>query len=136
MKRLSDDQLAAFIGRRNGKLKVVHVFRADGEIIFDCRCNCGVIRTVRKDSFLRGSPASCPACRVWLQPHAATEEEMVGTQFEHLVVVGLADVDEGRNRLWLVVCECGNTRLAKTAALRSRQVKSCGRCGHGRGSRR
>lgn len=134
--RTSDPKLQDFIGRRSGKLRVERVFRLDGEIRFLCRCDCGVIRTVRKDSFLRGSPASCPACRVWLQPHAATEEEMVGAQFEHLIVVGYADVDEGRNRLWLVVCECGNTRLAKTAALRSRQVKSCGRCGYGRGSRR
>lgn len=110
--------------------------RKKGVIYLDCRCVCGALLTARRDSLQAGSPRSCPACR-GPHPTATKPEEMIGRPFHHLVVRAEHGRDEdSRNVLWLVECECGRTRTAKTSALRSGQVRSCGQCGHGKGQKR
>lgn len=120
--------LTALIGQERHKLKVVGARRVKGTkttIYLDCQCACGAILTLRRDTFQSGSSVSCAACR-------STAADLLGQKFNRLTVkaeAGRAD----KQVLWLVECECGRTRTAKTAALRSHQVRSCGQCGYGRG---
>lgn len=55
---------------------------------------------------------------------------LIGGRFGKLVVVALSqqqiDTDGQKRKLWDCVCDCGNTKIAKTHDLLAGRVKSCG----------
>lgn len=51
--------------------------------------------------------------------------DLLGQRFGKLVVVARAE-NIGRDTAWLCKCDCGNERVVRTAALRRRNVSSCG----------
>ncbi len=50
----------------------------------------------------------------------------IGNQYGKLVVLGQGGVDERRNRLWLCLCECGQTTKINTSDLGNGRRRSCG----------
>ena len=73
--------------------------------------------------------------------HASSEAPMlegvdIGNRYGRLVVIGCSGLDAHRNRLWLCLCDCGNTAQARTTELRRGSRKSCGCLRLGRLKRR
>lgn len=50
----------------------------------------------------------------------------IGNRYGRLVVIGRCGVDAHQHRLWLCLCDCGNTTQTRTTGLRSGKCKSCG----------
>ena len=50
----------------------------------------------------------------------------IGNRYGKLIVLGRGGVDTRGNRLWLCLCDCGQTFKAGTSDLRYGRRKSCG----------
>ena len=92
-----------------------------------CRCRCGTVRSVTKDTLLNGRSKSC-GCYHRQRMHETAYEDLVGQRFNHLFVV--EDIGRrGRATLWKCLCDCGNYTEATTADLKRNHKMSCG-CYH------
>jgi hypothetical protein len=54
------------------------------------------------------------------------EKVDIGNRYGQLLVIGCSGLDSHRNRLWLCLCDCGNTARIRTTELRRGSRKSCG----------
>ena len=63
--------------------------------------------------------------------HRAPEQQLAGRRFGRLLVTGMrlpANLvcRSGHNKLWLCLCDCGETRWVATSKLTAGHTKSCG----------
>jgi len=87
-----------------------------------CRCECGTERSVPDFGLRKGHSKSCGCLQ-------GKVDIVPGTQFGFLKVIGPAGskrVKYGLQRLWLCLCDCGNTTVVNTGNLRSGNTRSCG----------
>ncbi len=119
-------------GERFGKLLVIgfsHVEK-NGDACWSCRCDCGVVVTVRGSS-LRGSRSKpgTKSCKC-IRRDKPRGKDLLGHRFGNLVVTSLSDVkDESRRLHWVCACDCGQTAIVCTVLLTTGSTTSCG-CMH------
>ena len=53
-------------------------------------------------------------------------ENLTGTIFSRLKVVGLSPKKSGRKSYWVCLCECGNKKVVRSDSLKKGMVRSCG----------
>lgn len=90
--------------------------------VWSCQCRCGKEKTVTDFCLRKGSSRSCGCIR-------GKTDIVSDTQFGLLKVVGPAGnkrTKYGLQRLWLCICDCGNTTIINTGNLRSGNTRSCG----------
>jgi len=51
---------------------------------------------------------------------------MIGQKFSRLKVIKKSGKDKHKNKLYLCICDCGNTKIVRASHLRTGFVKSCG----------
>ena len=109
----------SLIGCRFGRLIVLseddHV-NGNGEVLWNCKCDCGVSAIVSGVSLKRGKTKSCGCI---------CSPDLIGMKFGRLQVVSFFTSYQNR-RLWRCACECGKTVNVATTLLKNGDVTSCG----------
>ena len=117
-------------GQAFGRLTAVQPTqeRQRGEVVWECRCDCGNITFVRS-SYLRSGRSK--SCGCWHSEYAAslgsrTMVDLTGQRFGRLVAVRPTERRVGSSVVWECKCDCGNTAFANQYALKSGNKLSCG----------
>lgn len=123
---IADGRVKELIGKRIGELDVLK--EADDYISPSgahhkqvlCKCSCGNIRTFNVSSLRNGKVNSCHG----------NFNDLTGKRFGKLTVENLVNQPEGRPKgIWYECkCDCGNTKLVKSAYLVAHNTTSCGNC--------
>lgn len=91
-----------------------------GAVLWQCRCECGQMITVRGSFLTQGTVRYCGHCPG--PDPAFRPDQRIG----RLTVVR----QEGRSRhgdiMWRCQCDCGNVKVLPASALRSGNTQSCG----------
>lgn len=108
-------------GQRFGKLVVLDYDHTDdhGETFWKCKCDCGNLTTIRRQSLRSGSTISCGCSK-------HEPENITGKRFGRLTVVKFAGRDGECKAKWLCHCDCGNELVVDAWNLKSGHTKSCG----------
>ena len=85
-----------------------------------CRCECGTMKSVRRDHLRNGETTSC-GCRF----HGI---DMAGRDFGRLTVIERSSKKRAKV-YWVCACECGKIVTIESLRLRNGQTASCG-CYH------
>lgn len=97
---------------------------------WECKCDCGVFKTLRLSSVRGGHIRSCGCLSKKASSRAAEKKikekmRIIGTRIERLVVVSFSHSDK-KNTFWNCVCDCGNKKIIDYSKLSKRRIKSCG----------
>jgi len=106
------------IGDKYGSWTVVEETKIGNK--WKCICDCGTIRMVNKDNLKAGKTKSC-SCT-----HPVKTASLVGNTYSRLTVKRYVGLSKFGSRTWECLCECGNTKVVSTNALRMGNTKSCG----------
>lgn len=122
LKRLED-----LTGKQFGLLTVLEYDRVEGKghTYWKCQCECGTIKSIRKDGLINGSVISC-GCFNRKNISEVTTIDLTGQQFGRLTVLHRAGSNKYNSAMWLCQCSCGNQKIISGALLRKGQSKSCG----------
>lgn len=122
-------QILNLVGRRFGRLIVNSLaspyISPNGirKIKWRCICDCGKIVEINSRELLAEKTKSCGCIRF-------KEKNIIGLKFGKLLVIemGTPYIDKrGRSQSrWACLCECGNTTIATSSALRRGKHISCG----------
>lgn len=120
-------------GTRFGRWTVLRKsgYHRNGQTLYECRCDCGNIKEVRKSSLLLGESKSC-GC-VSREKLIGRSSGMVsprridisGQRFGKLVAIEFA-YTKNKRTFWKCKCDCGNTVEVDLGSLRSGKTTSCG----------
>lgn len=113
-------QVENLVGRRFGKLTVIDYSgkSTSGIHLWECKCDCGNIKTIAGADLRRGHSKSCGCLK--------TANDLTGKRFGMLEVINRCGSSANRNSLWLCKCDCGNTKEVTANRLINGYVKSCG----------
>lgn len=92
--------------------------------LWECKCECGNTVIVRSAELNNGSKKSCGCTKFFDRDYNVT-----GQKFGRLLVIDDAEplVDKnGRNRMVLCRCDCGNFVIKKMTKVVNGEIKSCG----------
>lgn len=104
------------IGHTFGEWTVIGCAGKRGaQLVWLCRCSCGVERPVLGQSLRTGASRSCG--------HRA---DLVGQRYGKLLVLARARDDSARRGRWTVRCDCGEVKAVDQYALTRGNTKSCG----------
>jgi hypothetical protein len=116
------------IGKKFGKLTVIKDlgYINSGHRVFECQCECGVIKNIRAYGLYDGTTTSC-GC---YQRHVTGLRRLLdlrGKRFGKLVALESKKV---RHRVyeWKCQCDCGNIHYVETSSLTrtNHSILSCG----------
>lgn len=114
-------------GQRFGMLTAIEVVGKDnnGSKLWKCRCDCGNEITATSGNLRAGKYKGC-GCQVG----KSLIQDLTGQRFGSLVVIKETEpyVSPAGNvsSRWLCQCDCGSTKIAKTADLNSGKIDNCG----------
>ena len=93
-----------------------------GDVIWNCKCDCGNEKEVSARYLVRGKVKSC-GCLAELN-----RRSLIGERFGRLTVVSYAGKLNRQNRenFWNCVCDCGNNATVGQTELLNGDTKSCG----------
>lgn len=110
------------IGQRSGLLTVQHVLpgRIQGNITYQCLCDCGNTKVVTGANITKVSVKSC-GC---LQPPSKVIAN--GSIYSYLTVIDRVENNKIGNKMYDCLCQCGKRAVAKGLSLNNGDVVSCG----------
>lgn len=85
---------------------------------WNCICDCGNEKSVRKDHLIDGSTQSCGCYRRL----SKIKDIPIGSKWGRLTVIRRVDL----TATWECLCDCGNTYIASGYHLRRGDINSCG----------
>lgn len=88
--------------------------------IWECKCDCGNVCYVSRNSLVRNLKQSCGCLQT------SRQNDLAGKTFGWLTVLRKSDQRKNKKILWECKCECGNTVLVRGASLIKGETKSCG----------
>lgn len=94
---------------------------SDGALVWECRCECGRIVNVEGTKLRNGRKSRCGMCG---SKHSI---DLSGKRFGRLTAKKFAaEKSANGNAHWFCQCDCGNTCVVDSYALRSGSTQSCG----------
>ena len=109
------------IGQTFGKYKVIGKSSYRGtdnkRVYWDCQCVCGTLKPVLGSSLSCGDAKSCGCGKL---------VDIVGKQFDRLIVLSRAGKTDSDNLLVLCQCDCGNHTTVQYGNLQTGATGSCG----------
>jgi len=112
------------IGQRFGKLVVIKKTnkRAQGYVIWSCKCDCGNFKEIPSKHLLDGKTNSC-GCQT-------AAKDLTGQRFGKLIAIHSTGKRTGGKVIWICRCDCGNFKEVHTSNLLSGTTNSCGCINH------
>ena len=116
-------KLNYLVGKRFGKLIVLNRTeqRINNSVVWECKCDCGNIKTVPTHSLQSGHTQSC-GCLV----RETQGIDISGQRFGKLVAIKPIEEKKKSTIQWLCQCDCGNICIVDGSNLRTGLTKSCG----------
>ena len=111
------------IGQKFGMLYVESKAESlkDNSSMWNCICDCGNKCVVRGQSLVHGKRTDCGCKTIRFY-------DLTGQRFGKLTVIRKEPPQADKRTRWLCECDCGNTCVVTSYALRKGKIKSCG-CG-------
>jgi len=106
-------------GQRFGNLIAIRATdqRQDGNVLWECLCDCGNKKLVKSSCLTSGHTVSC-GCR--------QAKDLTGQRFGKLVAIRPTEERQWGSVLWECQCDCGNKVLFTVIKLTSGTAISCG----------
>ena len=118
--------LVDLTGKRVGRLVVLRATSRrvgkNGDVLWECQCDCGNVTEVRTSLLISGRTRSC-GC---LHTDKHLVKDLTGQRFGRLVVLRPTDKRHNNMVVWECQCDCGRLTEATTHALMSGDKRSCG----------
>lgn len=116
-----------FTGLRFGRWLVIG--KSEDGSRCKCRCDCGTIKDVDKQSLKNGDSISCGCYKREFTSNLMTKD-LSGQKFGRLLVVDRAGScvgsDGSKCATWNCICDCGNKVIVKGIDMMCGKVSSCG----------
>ncbi len=113
-------------GQRFGRLVVRGpVGRSNGQLKWECVCDCGNVRTIAGMSLREGNTRSC-GCLKRDVTRERCRHDLAGKKFGRLTVLRETDRAACGRIRWLCLCECGKESEVFAESLTSGNTRSCG----------
>lgn len=123
-------------GVRFGRLVAVEKMEkraADGQEMWEFRCDCGNRTVKRKDNVVSGKTKDCGCVKQEVQ--RKRDQEYIGQRYNRLVMLSPQETrSASRGRMWLCKCDCGNYVTLPFQDIKH-HTKSCG-CLQAEGTRK
>lgn len=107
-------------GKEYGRLTAIQPIRErkSGQIVWECKCECGNTTFVRAACLTNGHTRSC-GC---LQRDVVSKDHLdwIGKKYGRLTIVKRV------GHKWLCRCDCGNETLVRSNCIADGRTKSCG----------
>ena len=124
------EQMKEMVGKQFGKLIVLSYDKTDtkGHTYWNCKCECGTEKVIRKDGLISGAVVSC-GC---YQKEKASENgkkralDLTDQRFGRLIALYPTEQRMGNFVVWHCQCDCGNTKDIASRDLISGNTQSCG----------
>lgn len=115
------------VGKKFGKLTVLEYDKVigKGHTYWKCQCDCGTIKSIRKDGLISGAVVSC-GCFHKENIRKTFTKDLTGKQFGKLKVLEWAGSNKHNSSLWLCECECGTKKIIPSSTLIKGESNSCG----------
>lgn len=120
-------------GERFGKLSVLKRCpqNSPSGATWICQCDCGKIKVVPGSNLRSGNTKSCGCAKGKLAMETKMENgymppNLIGRKFGRLTVIEKSKQRNGKNPIWLCVCDCGKEREIIQENLLNGHTKSCG----------
>lgn len=117
-------------GQKFGKFTVLSFSHSNKGTYWNCECECGNIKLVRKSALVSGHTISCGCVQI---------KDLTGTQCGRLTIIGLAKERNKKEKkrmknneitryqpYWICKCICGNTVEIIRPSLINNTTNSCG----------
>ena len=120
-------QLEDLTGKKFGMLTVLKYDRVEGKghTYWICQCECGTIKSIRKDGLINGTVVSC-GCYGHKKVSETHTIDLTNQSFGHWTVLHREGSNQYNQAMWLCKCECGTEKIVPGQALRNGSSKSCG----------
>lgn len=114
-------------GEKFGKLTIISFVGKDksGNVIWRCRCDCGVEVNVLIGNLISGRQVSC-GCYNREIVSKRSRADLVGKRFGRLTVSSLSRIDNRNQCIWRCVCDCSGETETSGYNLINGQTTSCG----------
>lgn len=114
-------------GKKFGLLTVLEYDRVEGKghSYWKCQCECGAIKSIRKDGLINGSVISCGCFQKKNRSENFTID-LTGQVFGRLTVIKRKGSNKHNGAMWLCQCSCGNQKIIPGDSLRKGASQSCG----------
>lgn len=116
-------------GQRYGRLTVLSYDRTEGKghTYWNCKCDCGQEKSIRKDGLLSGAVVSCGCYhneQIAEQGHKKAKD-LTGQIFGRLTALYPTEQRRGSYVVWHCRCSCGNECDVASGDLNGGQKQSC-----------
>ena len=110
-------------GQRFGKLVAIRPTdeRINGNVVWECKCDCGNTKLVPAGSLRSGNTTSCGCIKT-----GKKFSDLTGQRFGKLVAIRPTDERINGSVVWECKCDCGNTAHVDAGNLRKGHTTSCG----------
>ena len=114
-------------GQKFGKLTVLEYDYSDkkGHTYWKCQCECGVIKSIRKDGLTSGNVVSCGCHKTQITKEINTNN-LLGKRFGKLTVIERVGSNQHNQALWKCKCDCGTEKIIVGTNLSKGETNSCG----------
>jgi hypothetical protein len=92
---------------------------------WDCICECGGQKSVRKGSLTCGDSSSC-GCYGRQRARECRTLDLRGQRFGRLTAIEPAGYTSSGHIRWNCLCDCGNAHMVGSSGLRDKGTRSCG----------
>ncbi len=108
-------------GKKFGRLTAISptAQRRDGNIVWECLCECGKTAYIAGRNLTRGQTKSC-GCIL------RERSDIANQRFGHLIALHPDETSKKSPRKWICRCDCGNLSSVSIANLRNGHTSSCG----------
>ena len=116
-------------GRKFGMLLVLRDSgdRRKSEVMWNCRCDCGVEKLVRGGNLKQGKAKSCGCNKDHYKLNAINATvDHAGKRFGRLIVLRQESQGKLGGSLWVCECDCGRSRVFAAKGLVAGSTTSCG----------
>ena len=117
-------------GQRFGHLVAIQPTeqRRRGNIVWECKCDCGSTTYVVSSKLTYGGTKSCGCTRrISLAKEAQKSiNDLAGQRFGRLIAVRPTEQRKQRFVVWECKCDCGNTVYVASGMLKCGNTSSCG----------
>ena len=117
-------------GKRFGRLVALEptIKRQGGNVVWKCRCDCGLEHFAPADNLGTGNTKSCGCLQkeIMVKRGRGRIINLTGQRFGRLVVMKRTSNTPGESSAWECKCDCGSMTIVRRCSLIPGNTKSCG----------